>query len=99
MLQRYSIGVESQMRRFFISLKERERRHYAALESQKLGHGGQKYIQDLLGIDAKTLKKGVDELTSPELFATLPTHKQRRSGGGKKKKRSTILIVKPNFTP
>lgn len=86
MLEKYSIEVEAQMRRFFSGLKERERRHYAALESQKLGHGGQKYIQDLLGIHAQTLKKGIDELTNPELFATLPTLKQRRSGGGKKKK-------------
>ena len=86
MLEKYSIPVERQMQVFYLNLKEREQRHYAAIEAQKLPHGGQKYIQDLFGIHAKTLKRGIDELTNPELFATLPTVKQRRSGGGRKKK-------------
>jgi hypothetical protein len=86
------------MQLFYSTLKEREQRHYAAVEAQKLAHGGQKYIQDLLNIHPQTLKSGIDELTNPELFATLPTVKQRRPGGGRKKKLSIIPIAKLNFT-
>ena len=98
MLEKYPISVERQMQLFYLNLKERERRHYAALEAQKLAHGGQKYIQDLFDIHPKTLKRAIDELNNPELFASLPTVKQRRSGGGRKKKQSIIQTVKPNFT-
>ena len=86
MLEKYSDSIERQMQLFYSNLKEREQRHYAALEAQKLPHGGQKYIQDLFNIHKKTLKRAIDELNNPELFATLPTVKQRRSGGGRKKK-------------
>jgi hypothetical protein len=99
MLERYSDSIERQMQLFYSNLKEREQRHYAALEAQKLPHGGQKYIQDLFTIHKKTLKRAIDELNNPELFATLPTVKQRRPGGGRKKKLTTIPIAKPNFTP
>jgi hypothetical protein len=96
MLKKYPVEVEAQMQKFYADLKEREQRHYAALEAQKLGYGGQKYIQLLLNIHHKTMKRAVDELTNPELFATLPTVKQRRAGGGRKKKISTILTIKYN---
>ena len=98
MIEKYSSSVERQMQIFYSNLKEREQRHYAALEAQKLPHGGQKYIQDLFDIHPKTLKRAIDELNTPELFATLPTVKQRRSGGGRKKKQLIIPTVKPNFT-
>lgn len=98
MLEKYTSTVERQMQIFYMNLKEREQRHYAALKAQKLPHGGQKYIQALLNIHPKTLKRAIDELNNPALFATLPTVKQRRSGGGRKKKQFIIPTVKPNFT-
>ena len=98
MIEKYPSPIEHQMQLFYSNLKEREQRHYAAVEAQKLGHGGKKYIQILFNIHQKTLKRAIDELTNPELFAPLPTVKQRRSGGGRKKKLSTIPIAKPNFT-
>jgi hypothetical protein len=85
MLHKYTSLVERQMQDFYSSLKERNQRHYAAVEAMKLGHGGKKYIQDLFNIHQKTLKRAIDELTDPEIFATLPTENQRRSGGGRKK--------------
>lgn len=86
------------MKTFYTGLKERERRHYAALEAVKLQHGGKKYIQTLLNIHHKTLKRAMDELSNAEVFATLPTDKQRRRGGGRKKN-SSLPQSKPNFTP
>jgi hypothetical protein len=85
MIEKYLPHIECQMQVFYSSLPERERRHYAALEAQKLGYGGKKYIQVLFNIHQKTLKRAIDELTNPELFLPLPTVKQRRSGGGRKK--------------
>ena len=45
---KYLPEIASQMQSYFASLSERDKRHYAALESVKLGHGGQTYISQLL---------------------------------------------------
>lgn len=86
MIEKYTRLVEQQMQAFYAQLKEREQRHYAAVEALKLGHGGKKYILGLFGIHHKTLKRAINELLHPEFFAPLPTVNQRRSGGGRKKK-------------
>ena len=39
-MQRYDSEIEGEMRAFFESLKEKDRRRYAAIEARKLGHGG-----------------------------------------------------------
>ncbi len=59
---KYSQEIESKMRLFFNSLNERDRRHYAAVEAYKLGYGGISYISEVLGMDNKTIQKGIDEL-------------------------------------
>jgi hypothetical protein len=97
MIEKYPVHIELQMQVLYSNLKEREQRHYAAIEAQKLGHGGNNYIQNLFNIHAKTLKRGIDELNKPELFSSLPTVKQRRTGGGRKKKLPIILIANLNF--
>ena len=99
MIDKYTSIVEHQMQDFYSNLKERHQRHYAAVEALKLGHGGKKYISGLFNIHSKTLKRAIDELSDPKIFATLPTEKQRRPGGGRKKKPPTTPIVKPNFRP
>ena len=40
----YPSLVKKPMRIFYRSLNERDRRHYAAIEAIKLGHGGIGYI-------------------------------------------------------
>lgn len=85
MIEKYTSIVEHQMCTFYSNLKEREQRHYAALEALKLGHVDKKYIRGLFNIHQKALKRAIDELTQPELFAPLPIDKQRRSGSGRKK--------------
>ena len=50
------------MRAFFRSLRENDRRRYAAVEATKLGHGGVEYIAKILGIDSKTIRRGQHEL-------------------------------------
>lgn len=65
---------------FFSLLDERQRRLYAALESMKLGHGGDRKIADLLGLDTGTVAKGRRQLLSGDV----EIERVRREGGGRK---------------
>jgi hypothetical protein len=58
----YAPEVERMMKRLFGSLKESDRRRYAAIEAAKLGHGGIESIADILGCDPKTIRLGLGEL-------------------------------------
>jgi hypothetical protein len=65
----------------FVSLlDEKQRRLYAGLESIKLGHGGDKKIAQLFGLDMHTVSKGRQELWSGKI----ETDRVRRVGGGRK---------------
>ena len=58
----YSAAVERMMKRLFNSLKESDRRRYAAIEAAKLGHGGIECIARILECDPKTIQRGLEEL-------------------------------------
>lgn len=73
----YPESVERLMRRLFGSLKESDRRRYAAVEAAKLGHGGIEYIATVLGCDPKTIRVGIAEL---EGQAELETGRTRKKG-------------------
>ena len=74
----FSEETEQQMRDFFHSLSEKDRRRYAGLEAGRLGHGGISYISEILGCDRKTVSKGIDELLDPP---DLDPSRVRREGG------------------
>ena len=61
----YSAVVEGHMKWFSQSLSEKDRRRYAAVEAEKLGHGGVEYVSRLLGCDPKTIRQGREDLESP----------------------------------
>jgi hypothetical protein len=64
---------------FFLStLDEHQRRLYAGLESKKLGHGGDRQVSAITGLDAETIAKGRRELERSE-----PTDRIRAPGGGR----------------
>jgi hypothetical protein len=86
---KYSEETEELMKKFYQTLSEKERRRYAAIEAIKLGHGGQKYICDVLGCDPATVKRGEEELRNEEGDAY--PDRIRKPGGGKKK---TIVKMK-----
>ena len=48
------------------SLSEKDRKRYAAVEAQRLEHGGITYIVALFGCDEKTIKRGLSELGDEE---------------------------------
>ena len=86
-MQPYSLEVEQQMRRFYRSLSEKDRRRYAAVESFKLGWGGITYISQLFECDDKPIRDGMKEL---EQEAVLNQSGIRRAGGGRKSAFETI---------
>ena len=62
----YTGDVERRMKVLFGRLSEKDRRRYAAVEADKLGHGGGQYIEGLFGIDSKTIRQGLVDLEMPE---------------------------------
>ena len=63
----YPLAVEGHMKAFYESLSEKDRRRYAAVEAEKLGHGGVEYIAHLFECDPKTVEHGHQDV------AALPT--------------------------
>ncbi|TXL07015.1 hypothetical protein BMR07_05660 [Methylococcaceae bacterium CS1] len=78
----YKKNIVKPMKKFYDSLCEKNKRRYAAIESEKLSHGGVNYISALLECDPKTIRQGKKELTELELDIT----GIRQPGGGRKKR-------------
>lgn len=87
---KYAGDIERQMQRFYASLSEKDKRRYAAIEALKLGHGGKKYICDVLGCHLNTLKQGLDDLENDEALAL---QRIRQPGGG----RQAVLEQQPDI--
>ncbi len=58
----YSSTVENHMQMLFGSLSEKDRRRYAAVEAEKLGYGGVKYIAELFDCDEATIRRGREDV-------------------------------------
>lgn len=58
----YPAKVREHMKAFYDSLSEKDRRRYAAVEAEKLGHGGVEYIAQVLGCDEKTIRHGQSDV-------------------------------------
>ena len=61
-MKKYDQDLENLMYNHYLSLSEKDKRHYAAVEAVKLGHGGINYIADLFGCSRQTITAGLDEL-------------------------------------
>jgi len=64
---------------FLSTLDERQRRLYAGLESLRLGHGGDRRLAELTGLDVHTIAKGRAEL----LQRDVQLDRIRRPGAGR----------------
>ena len=73
----YSPEIEQVIKTMYRSLREKDRRRYAAVEAAKLGHGGIDYISSLLGCDAKTIHQGQCDLDN---LPDLPRERSRKKG-------------------
>ena len=83
MIEEFPAKTKMLMQLYYSRLSEKDRRHYAALESLKLGRGGITYISKVLGVDRSTIIIGRKELSEANFY--IPEGKQRKSGGGRKK--------------
>jgi hypothetical protein len=79
----YGPEIEQQLRQYYQSLSEKDRRRFAAVEAIKLGHGGTRYIAKVLGCDPQTVKDGMRELK--QLPDDPAGSRVRKPGGGRKK--------------
>lgn len=58
----YTAEIERQMKSFYDSLSEKDRRRYAAVEAAKLGRGGVQYIAGLLGCHPNSIRQGGEDV-------------------------------------
>ena len=69
-------------RNVFISrLDEAQRRWYVALESQRVGHGGDRLLSQITGLDEATIRRGREELQAE--LAPCPADRVRQPGAGR----------------
>jgi len=61
-------------------LDEQQRRWYVALESERMGHGGDTLLSQITGMDVETIRRGRRELD--EDMASRPAERVREAGGG-----------------
>ena len=59
---KYPARVEERMRKFYESLSEKDRRRYAAVEADKLGHGGMLYVAEVLRCSTDTIRQGQEDI-------------------------------------
>ncbi len=75
--------TKTRMLSFFKTLSEKDQRRYAAVEAQRLGHGGIAYVARILGCSTRTIRRGIQELDS--LDEDPAAGRVRRPGAGRKK--------------
>ena len=75
----YSAAVERHMVQLYDSLSEKDRRRYAAVEAEKLGHGGVRYIAHLFDCEPDTIRHGAQDIE--QLPADEAEGRVRKKGG------------------
>ena len=83
-LEPFDEVVETQTRNVFLTLNEKDRRRFAAIQARQLGHGGITYIAGVLGCSTKTIERGIEELD--DLQDDPAAGRVRRPGAGRKKR-------------
>jgi hypothetical protein len=62
-------------------LDEQQRRWYAAIESAEIGHGGDRLVSRITGLNVDTIRRGREELA--EDLEGRPADRVRLPGGGR----------------
>jgi hypothetical protein len=70
---------------YYRSLGEKQRRHFLAMEFERLGEGSKHYLARVFGCGRQTIRKGLRELTESNYKTDYS--RQRVEGGGRKKKK------------
>ena len=72
--------LHHQMNLFLSRLDEQQRRWYAAMESDRIGTGGDLLLSQITGMDVKTIRRGRHELETD--LVDRPCERIRLPGGG-----------------
>jgi hypothetical protein len=80
--------LHRQINLFLSRLDEQQRRWYVALESKKIGHGGDRYMSLVTGMHVATIRRGRRELDNfladrPADRVRSPRHKAATNGSGR----------------
>ncbi len=73
--------LHRQMNLLLSRLDEQQRRWYAAVESAKLGHGGDRFVSLVTGLHVDTIRRGREELAAS--LEARPHDRVRLPGGGR----------------
>ncbi len=73
--------LHRRMNLFLSRLNEQQKRWYVALESEKIGRGGDKLMSQISGIHVETIRRGRRELESS--LEGRPIERVRLEGGGR----------------
>ncbi len=66
-MKEYDQHIKNLMCIYYDGLSEKDKRHYAAVEAAKLGHGGINYIANLFSCCRQTISAGIEELKKKKL--------------------------------
>jgi hypothetical protein len=80
-IEHRDVEYHRQMNVLLSRLDEQQRRWYLAVESQRLGHGADRLLFEITGVDEKTIRRGREELAAS--LAEQPTDRIRQPGGGR----------------
>ena len=83
MAQLYFLFIEEEIKKFFNTLNEKEKRLYVAVEAIKIGYGGITYIAKIVNCSRKTVAVGMRELFSLSDEKNV-SNRIRLPGGGRK---------------
>jgi hypothetical protein len=73
--------LHEQMNLLCSRLNEQQRRWFAALESKKVGHGGDTWLALITGLHVDTIRRGREELDAK--LVGRPTDRIRNPGAGR----------------
>ena len=82
-MKRWEPSVEKNVRDFSLTLSEKDRRRFAAVQARQLGYGGIRYIAEVVGCSRRTVERGLAELDA--LPHDTAAGQVRRPGAGRKK--------------
>jgi hypothetical protein len=85
--------LHRQINLFVSRLNEQHRRWYVALESTRIGHGGDTQMSLITGMDVDTIRTGRRELA--DSLSDCPRDRVRRPGGGRPRVEKKIRKSRP----
>ena len=74
-------ALHRQMNLLLSRLDEQQRRWYVAVESNRIGAGGDRLLAQITGLDEKTIQRGRQELAGE--LSERPVQRVRLPGGGR----------------